>query len=118
MPAFFNNTIYYGAVGDSIRAFGISNAQLASTAASQTANAFPYPGVTPSISANGTHDAILWAVENSNPAVLHAYDAGNLATELFTVTRHRMGETSLAPGTDSSLRRLSMERFTSERRPG
>ncbi len=83
MPAFFNNTIYYGASGDRIRAFGISNAQLASTPASQTANGFPYPGATPSISANGTRNAILWAVENSNPAVLHAHDAGNLAIELY-----------------------------------
>ena len=37
----------------------------------------------PAISANGTANAILWAVENSNPAVLHAYDATNLATEFY-----------------------------------
>ena len=82
-PAFFNNAIYYGAVSDSIRAFPITNAKLATSAASLTSHTFTYPGATPSISANGTSHAILWAVENSNPAVLHAYDATNLATELY-----------------------------------
>src|ERR1700731_963143 len=83
MPAYFNNTVYYGAVGNTIKAFPISNAKLAATESSKTGNAFPYPGATPSISANGTSNAIVWAVENSSPAVLHAYDATNLATELY-----------------------------------
>ena len=42
-----------------------------------------YPGATPSISANGTSNAILGAAENANPAVLHPYDARSLATELY-----------------------------------
>ncbi|PYX59465.1 MAG: pyrrolo-quinoline quinone [Acidobacteria bacterium] len=83
MPAYFNNTVYYGAVGNTIEAFPISNAKLAATASSKTGNAFPYPGATPSISANGSSNAIVWAVENSSPAVLHAYDATNLANELY-----------------------------------
>jgi len=83
MPAFFNNTVYYGAVGNTIKAFPISNAKLATTASSKTGNAFPYPGATPSISANGTSNAIVWAVENSSPAVLHAYDATNLDNQLY-----------------------------------
>ena len=82
-PAYFDNTMYYGAVGDSIKAFAIQNAQLASSPSSQTGNQFGYPGVTPSISANGTGNAILWAAENTDPAVLHAYDATNLAKELY-----------------------------------
>jgi len=83
MPAYFNNTVYYGAVGNTIKALPISNAKLAATAGSKTGNAFPYPGATPSISANGSSNAIVWAVENSSPAVLHAYDATNLANELY-----------------------------------
>lgn len=82
-PAFFNNTLYYGAEGDSIKAITITNARLASTPTSQTANTFRHPGATPSISANGSNNAILWAAENTNPAVLHAFDAGNLANELY-----------------------------------
>jgi hypothetical protein len=83
MPAYFKNAVYYGAVGNAIKAFPISNAKLAATASSKTGNAFPYPGATPSISANGTGNAVMWAVENSSTAVLHAYDAANLANELY-----------------------------------
>lgn len=82
-PAVFNDTVYYGAAGDSIRAFPIVSAMLATTASSKTSHSFTYPGATPTVSANGSNNAILWAVENSNPAVLHAYDATNLATELY-----------------------------------
>jgi hypothetical protein len=35
------------------------------------------------VSANGTSNAIVWAHENSDPAVLHAYDAANLAHEIY-----------------------------------
>ena len=72
MPAYFNNTVYYGAVGNNLRAFAISNAQLSSTPSSQTSNSFTYPGATPSISANGTSNGFVWATENSSTAVLHA----------------------------------------------
>jgi outer membrane protein assembly factor BamB len=80
-PAYFNNTVYYGAVNSSLQAFPISNAKL--SAGSQTSNHFGYPGTSPSISANGTSNGIVWAVENAGTAVLHAYDASNLATELY-----------------------------------
>ena len=82
-PAYFNDTVYYGPVGNAIMAFGISYARLSATPASQTGNTFGYPGATPSISANGIDNGILWAVENSDPAVLHAYDATNLAVEFY-----------------------------------
>jgi len=98
MPAFFNNTIYYGAVGDNIKAFPISNAMIASNPASQTANSFPYPGATPCISAKGTSNAILWAVENNNPAVLHAYDAANLANELYNSNQAAGGRDHFGAG--------------------
>jgi hypothetical protein len=78
MPAYFNNTVYYGAVGDTLKAFPIANAKLATSATLQSANTFPYPGTTPAISANGTTNGIVWAVENASPAVLHAYDAATL----------------------------------------
>jgi hypothetical protein len=98
MPAYFNNTVYYGAVGDSIKAFAISNARLAGTPASQTGNAFGYPGSTPSISANGTSNAILWAAENSGTAVLHAYDATNLSHELYNSNQASGGRDQFGAG--------------------
>jgi len=98
MPAYFNNTVYYGAVGDTIKAFPISSAQLNNTPSSQTPTAFPYPGTTPSISANGTSNAILWAAENATPAVLHAYDATNLANELYNSNQASGGRDHFGTG--------------------
>ena len=82
-PSYFNGTVYYGAVNDSIKAFPIANAMLANAPSSHSSHTFGYPGATPSISASGTTNSIVWVVENSSPAVLHAYDATNLATELY-----------------------------------
>jgi hypothetical protein len=82
-PAYFNNTVYYGDVGDNLKAFAISNAKLSTTPASQSPETFPYPGTTPTVSASGTSNGIVWAIANSSPAVLYAYDATNLAHELY-----------------------------------
>ena len=82
-PAYFNGRVYYGEVGAALKAFTLSGAKLVATPQSQTAAQFVYPGTAPSVSANGTSNAIIWAHENSNPAVLHAYDATNLAHELY-----------------------------------
>ena len=81
-PAYFNNTLYYGPSGNAIRAFSINNGKLSPNTTAQTANTFGSPGATPSISANGASNGIVWAVENSSPAVLHAYDATTL-NELY-----------------------------------
>jgi outer membrane protein assembly factor BamB len=83
LPAYFNNTVYYGAQGDYLKAFPISCAKLAARAASHSPTKFPYPGATPSVSADGAENGIVWAVEASVPGVLHAYDAENLANELY-----------------------------------
>jgi hypothetical protein len=82
MPAYFNGTVYYGSVNAPLQAFPISNAKL-TTSAPQSSATFGYPGTTPSVSANGTSNGIVWAVQNGGTAVLHAYDAGNLETELY-----------------------------------
>ena len=82
-PAYFNNTVYYGSVGQPLKAFPINNAMLAASASSQSPTSFEFPGALPAVSANGSTNGIVWAVENSNPAVLHAYDATNLANELY-----------------------------------
>ena len=86
-PAYFNNKVYYGAVSDHLRAFSIASAKLSTPASSMSATSFGYPGTTPSISANGDGNGIVWAVENNGGGnaggVLHAYDATNLGTELY-----------------------------------
>lgn len=88
-PAYFSGTLYYGAVSDKLMAFPLSNAKLATTPSSVSANSFPYPGTTPGISANGAQNGIVWAVESSQsqPAVLYAFDASNVAHELYNSTQ-------------------------------
>jgi len=97
MPAYFNSTVYYGAVGNPIKAFTIANAKLSTAPAFQTSNTFAYPGATPSVSANGTSNAIVWAVENTNPAVLHAYSATNL-NELYNSNQAPGGRDQFGAG--------------------
>ena len=95
-PAYFNHRVYFGPVGNAIRAFDIGNAKLAP--GSSTTHTFAYPGITPSISANGSANGILWAVENTNPAVLHAYDATNLATEFYNSSQAPAGRDNVGIG--------------------
>lgn len=86
MPAYFNNTVYFAAVNDTMKAFSISSAKLLPTPASKTSAHFAYPGATPSVSADGSANGIVWAVEarGSEAGILHAYDASNLANELYS----------------------------------
>jgi len=85
----WNNNIYFGPVGSPAVAFSYNpvEQQIVSPWTSRTSEVFGFPGTIPSVSANGTSDAILWAVQTdafeNGPAVLRAYDATNLAKELY-----------------------------------
>lgn len=83
MPAYFNGTVYYGGQNSPLKAFTITNAKLVNPPSSQTSGSYGYPGSTPSISANGTSNGIVWAIENASGGLLHAYQAGNLAQEIY-----------------------------------
>ena len=96
-PIYFNNTVYLGGITNTIMAFPIANAKLATAPSSQTASSFGYPGAMPVISASGTTNAIVWAVENATNGILHAYDATNLATELYNSTQAANGRDTFAP---------------------
>jgi outer membrane protein assembly factor BamB len=99
-PAFFNGVLYYGAAYTAMGAFPMTNAKLATTPSSQTSATFPYPGTTPSISANGTTNGIVWALESSlsSPGVLHAYDGTSLSHELYNSNQAASGRDSFGNG--------------------
>jgi hypothetical protein len=84
-------------VGQPILAFAFKNAQLGTAAVAQTSNSFGYPGTTPSISSNEGKNAIVWATENSNPAVLHAYNASTLV-ELYNTNQAANGRDQFGAG--------------------
>ena len=83
MPAYYGGVVYYGAVGDNLKAFPITAARLAATPSSKSPGTFAYPDATPSVSANGTQNAIVWAAENGSVGALHAFAASNLGQELY-----------------------------------
>jgi len=97
-PAYFNSTIFYGPQGGSLRAFSVTHALLSTSPTSQTATQFAYPGTFPVVSANGSANAIVWAYENTTPAVLHAYAAANLANELYNSNQAASGRDQFGLG--------------------
>jgi hypothetical protein len=95
-PVYFNGTIYFGPIRDSVQAFRLTSGGLLPTSAtSLTTDIFNYPGATLAISANGSSNGILWAIQRNGdcgveltcgsaaPGVLKAYDASNLAVQLY-----------------------------------
>ena len=97
-PAYFNATVYYGPVNGPLSAFALHAALLDAGPTAASPGSFAYPGTSPVVSANGTSNAIVWAHENSDPAVLHAYDAGNLAHELYNSSQAADGRDQFGPG--------------------
>jgi len=101
MPAYAQagnvGRLYYGPVGAPILAFQFNKAKLSKTPVAQTANSFEYPGTTPSISSNQSENAIVWAAENTNPAVLHAYNAETLV-ELYNTNQAANGRDHFGAG--------------------
>ena len=97
-PAYFNGKVYIGAEGLPLQAFSVQpgmgnakgtlNTAPVSTSLNVFSDAFIIGGTSPIISANGTQGAIVWAIDNFNgPTVLHAFDASNLAIELYNSTQ-------------------------------
>jgi len=82
-PAYFSNTVYFSAAHDTIKAFSVSEAHLDTSPISQSSQVFGYPGAVPAVSANGPSNGIVWMAESGFGGTLHAYDASNLANELY-----------------------------------
>ena len=92
-PAFFNGVLYYAGEPDYGKAFKISNAAMSSSPV-KTPDQFSWPGCTPTISANGTTNGIVWMMDRTS-AQLRAYSAANFGTELWTSAQNTTGSDSL-----------------------
>ena len=107
-PTYWNGNVYFGAAqdplasSDPLRAFSFDTMTTGLLSTSPTSNTsstkiFGFPGPTAPVSSNGTSNGIVWALDNAQyctsqspgcgPAILHAYDATNLATELWKSTQ-------------------------------
>jgi chitodextrinase len=96
--AYFNGRMYWSDRDDPLKAFTISAAKLSASPTSQTSVLFGYPGTVPVVSSNGINSGIVWAAEVSNPGVLHAFDANNLATEFYNSNQASGGRDHYGPG--------------------
>jgi hypothetical protein len=88
-PAYWNGGVYYSGAGGALNRYTLTGGLLSSAPVSHSPTTFSYPGTTPSISANGTKAGIVWVIQGGGKpkggpaAVLRAYSAVNLATQLY-----------------------------------
>jgi hypothetical protein len=91
-PAYWNGTIYVHCEADVLHAFSWNNGLLSAQAVGNGQNILAAHGATVSVSSNGSNNGIVWEIDNTNhrtsgPAILRAYDASNVSTELYDSTQ-------------------------------
>ena len=87
--AYFNGSVYVADANGTLKAFMLNAALLPASPTSQSTATFAYPGSSPSVSANGSSNAILWALTSSTgaAAILHAYNPADLQQEYYNSTQ-------------------------------
>ncbi len=89
-PAYWNGHLFYFPSNDVLKDFAVQNGRLSDEPVARGKNTIVDPGATPSISANGTENGIVWVLETKGwrspdrPAILTAYEARNVANELYS----------------------------------
>lgn len=89
--AYWNGTVYLWGSDDVMKAFRVTDQGLSLREAS--AVRATDPGSTPTVSAEGDRNGIVWAIETrtwngrDQPAVLHAFDARDVRVELYSSAR-------------------------------
>jgi hypothetical protein len=92
-PAYWNGHVYLLAAEDCVSAFAVGKGRISdrpdTMELKDSATRGAPRGAPPAISANGNRDGILWLIETktwngpNRPAILRAYDASNVAKELY-----------------------------------
>ncbi len=87
-PAYWNGYVYFGGQQDNVKAFQLVNGKLTTSPVSKSPTILGFPGATPSVSANGNSNGIVWVIDNGNNgsawhSTLRAYDATDLSKELY-----------------------------------
>jgi len=99
-PAYWNGNIYTAAITDTLKQFTIASGTISSTPVSHSAGIYNKRGAVPAISANGNSDGIVWALDigayPTGAAILNAYDATNLAHQLYSSPASGTGAAGLA----------------------
>jgi hypothetical protein len=93
MPAYWNSRLFSGGSGDVLRAFSVHDGHVGPAPASLSRTPCQYPGCGLSVSADGNNNGIVWALQAGDcaanePAVLRAFVAEDLGTELYSSDQH------------------------------
>lgn len=81
--AYYQNNIYYvEGFGGTAKTFSIVDGVMSSSPTSRSHDSYSYAGSTPSISANGGSDGIVWDVDRATNQ-LRAYSSDSYATQLY-----------------------------------
>ncbi len=88
-PAFWNGNVYMWGSNDYLRVYSLNSGLLSGKQTGLGSVHSGFPGASPSISADGTQNGIVWAVNSqlytsNGPEVLYAYDASNISNILYT----------------------------------
>jgi hypothetical protein len=89
-PAYWNGRVYFHGMGDDLKCFALTDGLLSDSPVSASGAVADFPGSTPTISANGTTDAVVWEVQTDmyadkkRAAVLYAFDALDLTNRLWS----------------------------------
>jgi hypothetical protein len=87
VPTYWNGLLYIHGENDVLRAYPYSNGHLSTTPQASASTVYGIHGATASLSAYGNRNGIVWELQvdqsPTGPAVLHAYSAANVGTELY-----------------------------------
>jgi fibronectin type 3 domain-containing protein len=86
-PTFYNGVLYYvGGYGDEARTFTVLNGVMSSTSVTQSADSYPFPGSTPTITTNSSGgNAVVWDIAGPGTNQLRAYTASSgYGSEIYT----------------------------------
>jgi hypothetical protein len=91
-PAYWQGQVYYAGSNGYPMQFSIQNGLISTIPAAISNKHFGYPGGSPTVSANGNNNGIVWIVEtdkfgSNGNAVLRAFDASNVSRELYDTTQ-------------------------------
>jgi hypothetical protein len=88
--AYWNGNLYTFASGDSLKQFAVTNGRVAQAYSASSKRRSSFSGGTPTVSANGSRDGIVWIVETrawnqgGTRPILQAYVVSNVAKQLYS----------------------------------
>ena len=97
-PAYFNNTVYYAASGDTLKALSLANGLFTGGVVGST-RFYGFPGATPVVSANGNANGIVWTLQMGSPQLLVACNAANVNQEIYNSSQASGSRDQLRGGT-------------------